>query len=154
MNPDMIADGSFDANALKFQELLHSYHGLLIASPEYNASIPGHLKNHIDWASRKSPKFGLNEVFKDKFAAMITASPGSFGGIRCLAHLRQMFSIMGVIVLPSEIAVTFVGQKFEGDSHEINDEKTRGLLEGLGNSLTDILIRFHGQAKFVSDTSA
>ena len=154
MNPDMIANGGFDPNALRFQELLHRYHGLLIASPEYNASIPGHLKNLIDWASRKSPKFALNEVFKDKFAAMITASPGSFGGIRCLAHLRQMFSIMGVVVLPSEIAVTFVGQKFDGDSNEITDEKARGLLEGLGASLTEMLIRFHGQARFVSDTSA
>jgi NAD(P)H-dependent FMN reductase len=153
MNPDMIAGGSFDENALRFQELLHNYHGLLIATPEYNASVPGHLKNQIDWASRKSPRFALNEVFKDKFAAMITASPGSFGGIRCLAHLRQMFSIMGVLVLPSEIAVTFVAQKFEGDSGVMTDEKARGLLEGLGASLADMLIRFHGQPKFVSDTS-
>jgi len=154
MNPDLIADGSFDDSALKFQELMHKYHGLLIATPEYNASVPGHLKNQIDWASRKSPKFGLNEVFKDKFAAMMTASPGSFGGIRCLAHLRAMLSIMGIVVLPSEIAVTFVGQKFEGGSDKITDDKTKGLLEGLGAALTDMLIRFHGQAKFVSDTSA
>ena len=65
-----------------------------------------------------------------------------------------MLSIMGIVVLPSEIAVTFVGQKFEGDSCQITDDKTKGLLEGLGAALTDMLIKFHGQAKFVSDTTA
>ena len=152
--PDEIERNGFHPAALKFQELLSQYHGLLIATPEYNASVPGGMKNIFDWASRKSEKFGLGEVFKNKFAAMITASPGSFGGIRCLAHLRQILSIMGVTVLPSEIAVSFVADKFTGDSYEINDEKTKALLMGLGSTLADTLIRFHGQTKFVSDTSA
>ena len=152
--PDEIENNGFHPTALKFQELLSQYHGLLIATPEYNASVPGGMKNIFDWASRKSEKFGLGEVFKNKFAAMITASPGSFGGIRCLAHLRQILSIMGVTVLPSEIAVSFVADKFTGDSYEINDEKTKALLMGLGSTLADTLIRFHGQTKFVSDTSA
>ena len=152
--PDEIEQNGFDPNASKFQELLSQYHGLLIATPEYNASVPGGMKNIFDWASRKSEKFGLGEVFKNKFAAMITASPGSFGGIRCLAHLRQTLSIMGVTVLPSEIAVTFVAQKFDGDSYEIKDEKTKALLEGLGSTLADTLVKFHGQTRFVSDTTA
>lgn len=152
--PDEIEKNGFHPTALKFQELLYDYHGLLIATPEYNASVPGGMKNMIDWASRRSERFGLNEVFKGKFAAMITASPGSFGGIRALAHLRQILSIMGVTVIASEIAVSFVADKFEGDSYEINDEKTKALLEGLGSSLADTLIKFHGQAKFVSDTTA
>jgi chromate reductase len=152
--PDEIAKNGFHPTALKFQELLAGYHGLLIATPEYNASVPGGMKNIFDWASRKSEKFALGEVFKNKFAAMITASPGSFGGIRCLAHLRQILSIMGVTVLPSEIAVTFVADKFDGYSYEIKDEKTKTLLEGLGSTLADTLTKFHGQAKFVSDTTA
>src|SRR3954463_2021794 len=138
--PDEIVKNGFDPTALRFQELLSQYHGLLIATPEYNASVPGGMKNIFDWASRKSEKFGLGEVFKNKFAAMITASPGSFGGIRCLAHLRQILSIMGVTVLPSEIAVTFVAEKFEVDSWEMKDEKTKALLEGLGAALTDMLV--------------
>ena len=152
--PDEIENNGFHPTALKFQELLSQYQGLLIATPEYNASVPGGMKNIFDWASRKSEKFGLGEVFKNKFAAMVTASPGSFGGIRCLAHLRQILSIMGVTVLPSEIAVSFVADKFTGDSYEINDEKTKALLMSLGSTLADTLIRFHGQTKFVSDTSA
>jgi NAD(P)H-dependent FMN reductase len=152
--PDEIVKNGFDPTALRFQELLNDYHGLMIATPEYNASVPGGMKNIFDWASRKSDKFGLGEVFKNKFAAMITASPGSFGGIRCLAHLRQILSIMGVTVLPSEIAVTFVAEKFDGDSFEIKDVKTKALLEGLGSTLADTLNKFHGQTKFVSDTTA
>jgi chromate reductase len=152
--PDEIEQNGFHPTALVFQELLSQYHGLLIATPEYNASVPGGMKNIFDWVSRKSEKFGVTEVFQGKFAAMITASPGSFGGIRCLAHLRQVLSIMGVTVLPSEIAVTFVAGKFDGDSKEINDDKTKSLLEGLGNALADTLEKFHGTEKIVTDTSA
>jgi NAD(P)H-dependent FMN reductase len=154
LNVDSISANGFDPEALKFQALLSNYHGLLIASPEYNGSVPGGLKNAIDWASRKSQRFGINEAFKGKFAAIITASPGGFGGIRCLAHLRGILSIMGVTVCPSEIAVTFVAEKFDGDSLEIKDEKTKALLENLGASLADTLMKFHGSARFVSDTSA
>ncbi|MEP6849970.1 MAG: NAD(P)H-dependent oxidoreductase [Acidobacteriota bacterium] len=92
----------------------------------------------MDWLSRKSDKYGLNAVFKDKWGALITSSPGSFGGLRCMAHLRGIFSIMGVTVLPTEIAVTFVGQKFDGDSHIMTDEKTKKLLESLGASLARV----------------
>jgi chromate reductase, NAD(P)H dehydrogenase (quinone) len=152
--PDEIEKNGFHPAALRFQELLSGYHGLLIATPEYNASVPGGMKNIFDWASRRSEKFGLTEVFKGKFGAMITASPGSFGGIRCLAHLRQILSIMGVTVLPSEIAVTFVADKFEGDSYEIKDEKTAQLLAQLGDALADTLEKFHGSEYIVTDTAA
>jgi NAD(P)H-dependent FMN reductase len=54
--PDEIAKNGFNPTALKFQELLAGYHGLLIATPEYNASVPGGMKNIFDWASRKSEK--------------------------------------------------------------------------------------------------
>lgn len=153
-NTDDLEHKGYDANAARFQELLSQYDGLLIASPEYNGSIPGGLKNAIDWASRKSDKFGMNQVFRDKVAAMITASPGAFGGIRCMAHLRGVLSIMGVCVLPSEIAVSFVGQKFEGEGTEMTDEKMKSLLEGLGATLVAMLKKTHGEIGFVSDTSS
>jgi NAD(P)H-dependent FMN reductase len=152
-NDEQLTSG-FDANALRFQQILSEHHGLLIATPEYNGSIPGGLKNAIDWASRKSERFGMNEVFKGKVGAMITASPGSFGGIRCLAHLRGVLSIMGVNVLPSEIAVSFVGQKFEGDGSDMTDAKMKTLLEELGAALVDMTQRIQGKFEFVSDTSS
>lgn len=153
-NEDDHKKNGFDANALKFQDILNAHHGLLISSPEYNGSIPGGFKNAIDWASRQSDKYKTNEVFKGKCAAMITASPGSFGGIRCLAHLRGVLSIMGVNVLPSEIAVTFAAGKFDGNGETMTDEKMKGLLEELGASMVDIMKKTHGEAEFVSDTSS
>lgn len=129
------ADNGFDDNALKFQDLLKEHDAFLVASPEYNASVPGGLKNAIDWASRQSDRYATNEVFKDKTAALITASPGSFGGLRCLQHLRGVFTIMGTWVLPMEIAVSFVGQKFDGDGDEMTDEKMTATLKKIGSSL-------------------
>ena len=134
-NADDHETKGFDENAMRFQDILADHEGLLIASPEYNGSIPGGLKNAIDWASRKSEKYGMNEVFKGKTAAMITASPGAFGGIRCLQHLRGGLTIMGTWVLPAEIAVSFVGTKFDGDETEMHDEKMRSTLSGHGSSL-------------------
>ncbi len=153
LNMDDVENG-FDVHAVRFQDILVEHDGILIASPEYNGSIPGGLKNAIDWASRQSDKYKTNEVFLGKVAAMITASPGSFGGIRCLSHLRGVFSIMGVNVLPSEIAVGFVGQKFDGDSPEMADEKMKSILEKLGADLVSMLKKTHGDIGFVSDTSS
>jgi NAD(P)H-dependent FMN reductase len=144
----------FPPKALEFQELLNQYDGLLIASPEYNASLPAALKNALDWASRKSDKFNLGEVFKGKVAAIMTASPGAFGGIRCLGHLHDVLTILLVNTLPSQIAVTFVGDKFDGDSEEMTDEKTRKILEDLGAALADMLKKTHGGEENVeSETS-
>lgn len=150
-NADDHEKTGFGENALKFQKLLGEHDGFLIASPEYNGSIPGGLKNAIDWASRKSDAYGMVEVFKGKVAAIMTASPGAFGGIRCLAHLRGVLTIMLVNVLPSEIAVAKVGTMFEGDSDEMTDEKMKEILEKLGDSLVDILKKTHGEIEVVKE---
>lgn len=144
-NPDEHQQNGFDENAARFQQILSEHDGLLIATPEYNGSLPGGLKNSIDWASRKSDKFGMIEVFRGKHAALVTASPGAFGGIRCLAHLRGVLSILLVNVLPSEIAVTFVADKFQADSEEMTDEKTKTILENLGAQLADMLKKTHAE---------
>lgn len=144
----------FDENALKFQKLLSEYKGFLIASPEYNGSLSGALKNAIDWASRPSDEFKMGEVFSGKVAAIMTESPGAFGGLRCLGHLRSVLSILGVNVLPSEIAVGKVNTMFDGNGAEMTDEKMKKLLEDLGASLVDTLEKLHGEIEFVTDTSS
>lgn len=136
---DMQEGGAFNENALRLQDVMNEHDGFLVASPEYNGSIPGGFKNAIDWTSRANDKYKMYEPVKGKTAALITASPGQFGGLRCLAHLRGVFTIMGVHVLPMEVSVGFVSQKFEGDSGQMTDEKTKGLLEHLGASLTNVL---------------
>lgn len=150
---DQQANG-FPENALKFQRLLSKHDGLLIASPEYNASLPGGLKNAIDWASRQSDEFKMGEVFKGKIGAIMTASPGGFGGIRCLGHLRSVLTILLVNVLPSEIAVGKVNEMFDGNGEEMTDEKMKKLLESLGESLVDMLRKTHGEIELVSNTES
>jgi NAD(P)H-dependent FMN reductase len=134
----------FDENALKLQGLLTEHDGLLIASPEYNGSLPAALKNAIDWASRPSDRYERSKIFRGKVAAMMTASPGSLGGVRSLAHLRGVLTSVGVIVLPQEIAVTFAEDKFAGDGDEMTDETVRGNLEALGAALVEMLRKTHG----------
>ncbi len=150
-NADDHAQNGFDAKALKLQKLLSEHDGFLIASPEYNGSVPGGLKNMIDWTSRKSDEYGMIEVFKGKVAAIMTASPGAFGGIRCLNHLRGVLTIMLVNVLPSEIAVGKVHTMFDGDGEEMTDEKMKKILEDLGASLVDLLKKTHGEIEVVKE---
>lgn len=149
-NADDHEKSGFDENALKFQRLLSEHDGLLIASPEYNGSLSGALKNAIDWASRASEEYKMNEVFRGKVAAIMTESPGAFGGIRCLGHLRGILSILLVNVLPSEIAVSKVHEMFEGNGEEMTDAKMKHILEELGAALVDILRKTHGEVKVVA----
>lgn len=142
----------FDENARRFQRLLNEYKGFLICSPEYNGSLTAALKNALDWASRASDEFKTGEVFRGKAAAIMTASPGGFGGIRCLNHLRTILSVLGLNVLPSEIAVGKVHEMFDGDRQEMKDERMKKLLEDLGASLVDTMIRLHGRIEVASNT--
>ena len=151
-NEDDHKKDGFSPNALEFQKLLAAHDGLLIASPEYNGSLSGALKNAIDWASRQSDEYKTGEVFKGKIAAIMTESPGAFGGIRCLGHLRGVLSILLVNVLPSEIAVGSVGKMFDGDGVAMTDEKMKKVLEDLGASLVDILRKTHGDIEVVAQT--
>lgn len=156
-NADLQDTQGFPPIAAAFQRLLLEHDGLLIASPEYNASLPAVLKNAIDWASRANGDIKLAECFKGKFAAIMTASPGAFGGIRCLGHLRDVLTILPVNVLPSEIAVAKVGGMFDGDSSEITNDTMKRILEELGASLAEMLRKTHGEVQVVksatSDTS-
>ena len=146
-NPDDHQRDGFSENALKLQRLLAEHDGLLVASAEYNGSLTGALKNMIDWTSRQSDEYKMIEVFKGKWAAIMTESPGVFGGLRCLGHLRTVLSIMFVNVLPTEIAVGKVHEMFDGDSAEMTNEKMKGILENLGASLVDILKKTGGEGE-------
>ena len=149
-NEDDQKQNGIDPNALKLQRILAEHDGLLIASPEYNGSLSGALKNMIDWTSRQSDEYKMVEVFKGKWAAIMTESPGAFGGLRCLGHLRTVLSIMFVNVLPTEIAVGRVHEMFDGNGAEMTNEKMRGILEDLGASVVDILKKTRGETEVVA----
>ena len=153
-NQDDEEKDGFPENAGKFQKLLSEHDGLLIVSPEYNGSLTGVLKNAIDWASRPSDTFKMGAVFKGKFAAIMTESPGAFGGIGCLSHLRTVLTALLVNVLPSEIAVGKVHEMFDGNSVEMTNAKMKKTLEDLGASLVDILKKTSGKIEVVAEASS
>ena len=153
-NADLQDSQEFPPIAAAFQRLLLEHDGLLIASPEYNASLPAALKNVIDWTSRANGNIKLIECFKGKTAAIMTASPGAFGGIRCLAHLRDVLTILLVHTLPTEIAVAKVGGVFDNDTDEITNDNVRIILEDLGKSLADMLRKTHGEVEAVASAAS
>jgi len=149
-NQDEHGTGEFAENAAKLQKLLAEHDGLLVASPEYNGSLTGALKNAIDWTSRTTDEYRMGAVFNGKFAAIMTQSPGAFGGIRCLGHMRDILTVLLVNVLPTQIAVGKVHEMFDGDGAEMVNEKMKKTLEELGASLAQMLKKTHGETKIAA----
>jgi chromate reductase, NAD(P)H dehydrogenase (quinone) len=83
---------------------------LLIATPEYNGSLPGLLKNAIDWASRPRGEASL----ANKPVAVIGASTGAFGGVWAQADTRKVLGIAGARVVEGEVAIGHAQEKFVG----------------------------------------
>ena len=82
---------------------------VLIATPEYNASIPGQLKNALDWVSRPV----ATNPLRNKPAAAVGASTGAFGAVWAQAELRKVLATIGARVLPNEVAVRHADTCFE-----------------------------------------
>jgi len=78
---------------------------LLVATPEYNGSITGVLKNTIDWLSRPIKDSDVGPAFKGKVVGLMATSPGPIGGLRGLNHARDVFYNVGAIVMPEPVAV-------------------------------------------------
>lgn len=104
--------------------------GLLIASPEYNHSIPGTFKNVIDWASRPPKPY----VFHDKVVGLMGASPGGFGAMRALLHLREVFAALGAWVLPAQVTISRADSAFTPDG-TLADPKRTHLVQQLAADL-------------------
>ena len=90
---------------------IESADALLIATPEYNASLPGALKNALDWASRPFP----DNVLRDKPAAVVGASTGLFGAVWAQAEVRKVLKASGAHALESELPVGMADSAFTED---------------------------------------
>ena len=110
--------------------------GLLIASPEYNFSIPAPLKNAIDWASRPP-----NQAFQDKPIAIFSVTPGPVGGARVQYDLRRVLGQLWGHVLPRpEVFIGNAASKFDAQAR-ITDETTRKFLTDLLTGFRDWVVR-------------
>jgi len=104
---------------------------LLIATPEYNASVPGALKNALDWASRPFPE----NVLRYKPCAVIGASTGLFGAVWAQAEVRKALKASGAHVLESELPVGLADGAFTEEGELVDAE----LVARLGDLLADLV---------------
>jgi chromate reductase, NAD(P)H dehydrogenase (quinone) len=106
---------------------------VLVATPEYNHSIPGQLKNALDWVSRPAGKSALN----GKPAAAIGASSGMFGAVWAQAELRKVLGAMGGRVIEAELPVGRARELLAGDHLELAPQQPQQLEEILAELLSE-----------------
>lgn len=122
-NQDM-QDQGFPAPVLAMAEHIRAADGLIIVTPEYNYSIPGVLKNALDWLSRVTP-----QPLAGKPVALQTVSPGAVGGARAQYHLRQTLVFLDAFVLNKpEVMIGQAMSKFDEEQKLLTDDATRAYL--------------------------
>ena len=107
---------------------------LLIATPEYNSSLPGGLKNALDWASRPFP----DNVLRDKPVAVVGASTGLFGAVWAQAEVRKALKASGARVLDSELPVGMADSAFTEDGALADPELAARLADVLGDLAREV----------------
>jgi chromate reductase len=109
----------------ELRDAVRSADAVLIATPEYNHSIPGQLKNALDWVSRPAGKSALN----GKPAAVIGASTGMFGAVWAQAELRKVLGAMGGRVVETELPVGHAKDLLVGEHLELSPQQSEQLEE-------------------------
>jgi chromate reductase len=117
-----------------FRELVRGCDAVFFATPEYNSSVPGALKNALDWASRPL----ATNAFRNKPVAVIGSSAGAFGAVWAAAELRKILGAMGARVTEAELAVGHAHEKFDDDGRLVDDDVRQGLREGLEVLLAEV----------------
>lgn len=135
---DIETEQGIPDNAKKLKGILKEHHGLLIASPEYNSSISGALKNAIDWASRPEPGEKMLECYTGKVAGIMAASPGALGGLRGLVTVRSILQNIGIIVVPDQVALPMATDAFDEDDN-LKDPKRHSSVEAIGKKVAELL---------------
>ena len=124
-NHDIQDTTGFPAEVQAWADAIRSADGVIIVSPEYNWSIPGGLKNAIDWVSRMK-----DQPFKDKPVVLQSCAGGILGGSRMQYHLRMsLTSVDAVLFGRPEVIVTFAAQKFDEKTLELKDQTAIDLVK-------------------------
>jgi chromate reductase, NAD(P)H dehydrogenase (quinone) len=115
----------------RLNEAIANADAVLFSTPEYNASIPGQLKNAIDWVSRPV----ATNALRNKPVAVVGASTGGFGAVWAQAELRKVLSALGARVLDLELPVPHAHTRFEEGG--LTDDEIRAGLEDVLEALAD-----------------
>jgi chromate reductase, NAD(P)H dehydrogenase (quinone) len=105
------------SNGRLLRRIFIAHDGFLIASPEHNGSVSALLKNTFDWVSRADDGFPEKIAFAGKVAGIMGCTTGYFGALRQAAHLRDILSSMGTIVLPERVNIPNGREAFDPDGN-------------------------------------
>jgi chromate reductase len=119
---------------------------VLIATPEYNASVPGVLKNALDWASRPH----ATNPLRGKPAAVVGASTGMFGAVWAQAEARKVLATIGARVLDAELPVAEAGERFDADGRLTDPE----IEERLGEIVAELVAAAEARAEGLAARAA
>ena len=125
-----------------FFAVIEGADALLIATPEYNASLPGALKNAIDWASRPFPE----NVLRYKATAVVGASTGLFGAVWAQAEVRKTMKASGAHVLEDELPVGMADGAFTEDGRLADPELTARYRDILGDLVREVTAPLESRA--------
>ncbi len=137
VDQDLEKEKGVPENAVKLARQIASHDGFLIASPEYNASIPPLLKNAIDWVSRVRRDQGRPfKPFDGRIAALCSSSDGNFAGMRGLYHLRAVLMACQVEVITPQCSVARASEAFDEDG-QFREERLRHQMETVCRTLIE-----------------
>jgi len=120
---DIESEKGLSQEAWTLKARIAAAQGIIIASPEYNGSIPGALKNAIDWTSR-----GGSNPWQHKVVGLMGATTGMWGTQRMMPHLRQSLQILAAHVIPQQVNVREAGKVWD-DSGNLLDDKLPAHIE-------------------------
>jgi NAD(P)H-dependent FMN reductase len=135
---DLEDEQGLPENAKKLIELISHHHGLLIASPEYNSMITPLLKNTIDWCTRAD-----DNPFTGKIAAVVSASPGMFGGVRSMTLARQLLTHLGCFVIPVQCILPQADKAFDATG-QLTKARAQELARSAGSALIETTRKLQG----------
>ncbi|WP_048647172.1 NADPH-dependent FMN reductase [Nitratireductor soli] len=137
MDQDLEKEKGIPENAYRLGRLIAAHDGVLIASPEYNASIPPLLKNTIDWVSRLSKDDGRPlRPWVGKAVGLCSSSDGNFAGLRGLYHLRAVLMNCRAEIVTPQCSVARAQDAFDEDG-SFKDERLRGMMEAVCRTLIE-----------------
>src|SRR5213079_3367293 len=106
------------APVVRLRAALAGADAVLISTPEYNSSVPGQLKNALDWASRPI----ATNVLRNKPVAVVGASTGAFGAVWAQAELRKVLAAVGARVVEGDVALGHAPERFDEEGSLTDDD--------------------------------
>jgi chromate reductase len=135
---DLQTKSGVPKNAINLKRMIGAHSGVLIVTPEYNASVPPLVKNAIDWVSRVQDAHEIRgQVFCGRAFAIAAASEGRLGGTRSLAALRLILSACQAMVIPNQLTLSFASEAYD-DMDRLKHPADIEMLNALVRQLIDV----------------